>query len=73
MQIDKLETKAAWADKLDKENTELKLENRTLHTNMKKIEDEAKKMRASLFSRNVKKTRQIIAELTQPVIKGLNK
>ena len=71
--LDKLETKAAWADKLDKENTELKLENRTLHTNMKKIEDEAKKMRASLFSRNVKKTQQIIAELTQPVIKGLNK
>lgn len=71
--LDKLEAKAAWADKLDKENTELKLENRTLHTNMKKIEDEAKKMRASLFSRNVKKTQQLIAELTQPVIKGLNK
>jgi hypothetical protein len=71
--LDKLETKAAWADKLDKENIKLRAENNALHTNMKKIEDEAKKMRASLFSRNVKKTRQIIAELTQPVIKGLNK
>lgn len=71
--IDKLETKAAWADKLDKENIKLRAEINALHENMKKIQEEAMKMRASVLSRNVRKTQQIIAELSVQSIKGLNK
>ena len=71
--LDKLETKAAWADKLDKENIKLRAENNTFHENMKKIQEEAMKMRASVLSRNVRKTQQLIAELSVQNIKGLNK
>ena len=71
--LDKLETKAAWADKLDKENIKLRAENNLLHENMKKIQEEAMKMRASVLSRNVRKTQQLIAELSVQNIKGLNK
>lgn len=71
--LDKLETKAAWADKLDKENVKLRAENNLLRENITKIEDASKQMRASVLSRNVRKTQQIIAELSAQSIKGLKK